>query len=125
MATGIALLVALSLYLRVTILDNDYLCLGNNPMVGATAAVAVTNAICPIVVGKKNWLFRDTPNGAQASKVIFTALETARANGLNREKYISHLMTVLPDRFAHDPKPQIDDLLPWAEGTLPSVVLFI
>ena len=59
---------------------------------------------------------RDTPDGARASTVIFTILETAKANGLNPEKYIGHLLTVLPERFAHDPKPQIDDLLPWVDG---------
>ena len=43
-------------------------------------------------------------------------LQTAKANGLHPEKYIGHLLTVLPERFAYDPKPQIDDLLPWADG---------
>jgi len=43
-------------------------------------------------------------------------METAKTNGLNPEKYISHLLTVLPERFAHDPKAQIDDLLPWDHG---------
>ena len=76
----------------------------------------VENAIRPIVVGRKNWLFSDTPDGAQASATVYTLMETAKANGLNPEKYISHLLTVLPERFAHDPKAQIDDLLPWAHG---------
>ena len=76
----------------------------------------VENAIRPIVVGRKNWLFSDTPDGAQASAVIFTVLETAKANGLNPEKYIGHLLTVLPERFAQDPKAAVDDLLPWADG---------
>ena len=75
----------------------------------------VENAIRPIVVGRKNWLFSDTPDGAQASAVIFTILETAKVNGLNPEKYIGNLLTVLPERFAHDPKSSIDDLLPWAD----------
>ena len=75
----------------------------------------VENAIRPIVVGRKNWLFSDTPDGAQASATVYTLMETAKANGLNPEKYISHLLTVLPERFAHDPKAQIDDLLPWAD----------
>ena len=75
----------------------------------------VENAIRPIVVGRKNWLFSDTPDGAQASATVYSVMETAKANGLNPEKYISHLLTVLPERFAHDPKAQIDDLLPWAD----------
>ena len=45
-------------------------------------------------------------------------METAKANGLNPEKYISHLLTVLPERFAKEPKAAVDDLLPWAEDAL-------
>jgi transposase len=74
----------------------------------------VENAIRPIVVGRKNWLFCDTQAGAEASVMIFTILETAKANGLNPETYLNHLLTVLPDRFAQDPGAAIDDLLPWA-----------
>ncbi|MGI6237831.1 MAG: IS66 family transposase [Candidatus Excrementavichristensenella sp.] len=74
----------------------------------------VENAIRPIVVGRKNWLFCDTQAGAEASVMIFTMLETAKANGLNPETYPNHILTVLPDRFAQDPKAPIDDLLPWA-----------
>ncbi len=76
----------------------------------------VENAIRPIVVGRKNWLFADTPDGARASVIVYTIMETAKANGLNPEKYINHLMTVLPERFAVNPKAAIDDLLPWTEG---------
>ena len=75
----------------------------------------VENAIRPIVVGRKNWLFCDTQAGANASVIIFTLLETAKANGLNPETYLNHLLTVLPERFAADPQASIDDLFPWAE----------
>jgi len=66
-----------------------------------------------IVVGRKNWLFCDTQAGANASVAIFTLLETAKANGLNPEAYLNHLLTVLPERFAADPQMPIDDLMPW------------
>lgn len=75
----------------------------------------VENAIRPIVVGRKNWLFCDTQAGANASVVIFSVLETAKANGLNPEAYLNLLLTVLPDRFTADPKASVDDLMPWAE----------
>ena len=73
------------------------------------------NAIRPIVVGRKNWLFCDTQGGAIASTIIFTVLETAKANGLNPETYLNYLLTVLPERFSQNPKAAIDDLLPWTE----------
>ncbi|MBR2698172.1 MAG: transposase domain-containing protein [Clostridia bacterium] len=44
---------------------------------------------------------------------IFTLLETAKANGLNPESYLNHLLTVLPERFAADPLAVTDDLMPW------------
>ena len=56
-----------------------------------------------------------SPDGAQASTTVYTVMETAKANGPNLEKYISHLLTVLPERFAIAPKAAIDDLLPWVE----------
>ena len=73
----------------------------------------VENAIRPIVVGRKNWLFCDTQAGANASVVVFTMLETAKANGLNPEAWLNHILSVLPDRFALNAKAAIDDLLPW------------
>lgn len=75
----------------------------------------VENAIRPIVVGRKNWLFCDTQAGANASLIIFTVLETAKANGLNPETYLSHLLSVLPERFAADPQAPVADLMPWNE----------
>ncbi|MBQ3704150.1 MAG: IS66 family transposase [Oscillospiraceae bacterium] len=75
----------------------------------------VENAIRPIVVGRKNWLFCDTQAGAHASVIVYTVLETAKANGLNPETYLKHLLDVLPDRFAADPQAPVDDLMPWTE----------
>ena len=45
----------------------------------------------------------------------FTLLETAKANGLNPEAYLNHLLTVLPERFNADPHGSVDDLLPWCQ----------
>ena len=75
----------------------------------------VENAIRPIVVGRKNWLFCDTQAGANASVIVFSVLETAKANGLNPEAYLKHLLSVLPERFAADPQATVEDLMPWAE----------
>ena len=75
----------------------------------------VENVICPIVVGRKNWLFCDTQVGANASVIVFTVLETAKANELNPEAYLYHLLSVLPDRYAANPQAAVDDLMPWDE----------
>ena len=54
-------------------------------------------------------LFCDTQAGANASVIIFTLLEIAKANGLNPESYLNHLLTVLPERFAADPLAVTDE----------------
>ena len=74
------------------------------------------NAIRPFVVGRKVWLFSDTPDGAECSAVIYSLMETNKANGLRLEDYILHLLFVLPERFKADPDADIDDLLPWSDG---------
>ena len=75
----------------------------------------VENAIRPIVVGRKNWLFCDTQAGASSSVLIYSVLETAKANGLNPEAWLTHLLSVLPDRFDRNPDAAIDDLMPWTD----------
>ncbi len=65
-------------------------------------------AVKPFVIGRKNWLFSNTANGAQASAILYSLIETAKANGLIPFDYIKHLLDELskqPDCFDH--------LLPW------------
>ena len=74
---------------------------------------AAENAIRPFTVGRKNWLFSDTPKGAQASADIYSIVETAKANGLDVFKYFQLLLTVLPSlEFLTNPDI-LDELLPW------------
>ena len=51
------------------------------------------NAIRPLTVGRRNWLFCDTTDCADASMAVYSLLETARANGLNPEKYLEYWKT--------------------------------
>ena len=50
------------------------------------------NAIRPFVVGRKNWLFSDTVHGAESSAIIYSLIETAKANGQNPERYLIDLL---------------------------------
>ncbi len=45
----------------------------------------------PFVIGRKNWLFANTPRGAKASASIYSIIETAKENGLHPFKYLMHL----------------------------------
>jgi transposase len=56
----------------------------------------VENAIRPFVVGRKNWLFAGSPDGARASATFFTLIETAKANGLEPYAYLRHIFEELP-----------------------------
>ena len=49
------------------------------------------NAIRPFVVGRKNWLFSDTPKGATASAMLYSLVVSAKMNGLNAEEYLVRL----------------------------------
>ncbi|MCI8846660.1 MAG: IS66 family transposase [Lachnospiraceae bacterium] len=54
------------------------------------------NSIRPITVGRRNWLFCDTTAGTDASMMVYSLLETARANGLNPQKYLEYLLEIRP-----------------------------
>ncbi len=53
-------------------------------------------AVRPFAVGRKNWLFSNTPKGADASAAIYSIVETAKANGLRPFLYLRYLLERLP-----------------------------
>ncbi|MDE9483988.1 IS66 family transposase, partial [Xenorhabdus bovienii] len=65
-------------------------------------------AIKPFVIGRKAWLFSYTPRGAQASAILYSVIETAKANGLIPFDYV---MTCLDELC--QPAPDLEKLLPW------------
>ena len=69
------------------------------------------NAIRPFTVGRRNWLFADTPKGAQASAIFYSLIESAKANGLEPFEYLCHLLKHLP--YA-DTVEKLEQLMPWA-----------
>ena len=73
-------------------------------------------AIKPFVIGRKNWLFANTPTGADASATIYSIVETAKLNNLDPRAYLQFLFEQLPLR-TYKQETQLDKLLPWAEET--------
>jgi transposase len=69
-------------------------------------------SIRPFVIGRKNWLFANTPKGARASAVIYSMVETAKENRLNPYAYLTCLFERLPNLDSLDDR-SIDPLLPW------------
>ena len=64
-------------------------------------------SVRPFAIGRKNWLFSNTPLGAKISAVIYSLVETAKTNGLNPASYLEYLLTALP----RGSLPR--DCLPW------------
>jgi transposase len=85
----------------VRYLESPYLTPDNN---------ACENAIRPFVLGRKNWLFSQTPGGAESSCGMFTLIETAKQNGLIPFQYLMALFEKAP--LAHSTEDW-KKLLPW------------
>ena len=68
------------------------------------------NAIRPFVIGRKAWLFSDTPAGAHASAVIYSLVQTAKANGLEPYTWLRQVLRDLP---AAKTVEDVEALLPW------------
>ena len=68
-------------------------------------------SIKPFVMGRKNWLFANTPGGAQASSVIYSLIETAKENGLDPYRYLLWLLQNAP-QLSETNKAWAEKLLP-------------
>ena len=67
-------------------------------------------SVKPFVIGRKNWLFANTPDGAYASSIMYSIIETAKENGLHPQRYIEFLLKMLPGSTTSD----LEILLPWS-----------
>lgn len=70
-------------------------------------------SIKPFIIGRKNWLFSNTPRGAKASAIIYSIVETTKENGLNPFNYLCYLFEKLPNIDISD-QDALDELLPWS-----------
>jgi transposase len=70
-------------------------------------------SIKPFVIGRKNWLFANTPRGAKASAIIYSIIETAKENRLHPFYYLTYLLEKLPQLSDHE-EEALDKLLPWS-----------
>lgn len=71
------------------------------------------NSIRPLVVGRKNWLFCDTPAGVDARMKIYSMIETAKANELDPLKYLSFLLEHRPGAEMSD--EELEQFAPWSK----------
>jgi len=71
-------------------------------------------SVKPFVMGRKAWLFSNTPDGAKASSIMYSIIETAKENGLHPFHYVKYLLESLPNASISD----LESFLPWSD-TLP------
>lgn len=71
-------------------------------------------AVKPFVIGRKNWLFANTPCGAQSSATSYSVVESAKQNGLNPLAYLTHIFSILHTISSQD-TAALDALMPWSE----------
>jgi transposase len=70
-------------------------------------------SIKPFVIGRKNFLFSNTPRGANGSAIIYSIVETAKENNLKPFNYLTYLFEHLPNIDTSD-QAAVDNLLPWS-----------
>ncbi len=78
---------------------------------------AAERSIKPFVIGRKNFLFCNTPKGARASAIIYSIIESAKENRLNPYAYLNYLFEKLPNLDSRDDET-LDLLLPWSVNVL-------
>ena len=99
-------------YLKVFLTD------GEVPIDNSAAERALRN----FTIGRKNWMTINTVRGAQASAIIYSITETARANHLNVYYYIKHVLTELPqliNKNGNIEQSMLEPFMPWPK-TLPA-----
>ena len=91
-------------YLRKFLSDGD-IPMDNNP---------AEQAIRPFTIGRKNFVLIESDHGAKASAMIYSLVETAKANNLNFYKYLEMLLSVIPKHMDDKNLGFIEALLPWS-----------
>ena len=72
-------------------------------------------AVKPFVIGRKNWLFSNTPRGAEASCGLYSIVTTARENGLSPMPYVEWLLEELPQAGDLSDSEVVGRYLPWGD----------
>ena len=71
------------------------------------------NSIRPVALGRKNWLFSDSQDDANASMIVYTMVEMAKAHGLHSYNYLKYLLDSRPGINTTD--AEFENLAPWSE----------
>jgi len=84
----------------IRFLDDGRICLSNN---------AAERGLRGVAVGRRNWTFAGSDEGARRAAHVFTLVETCKLNDVDPQAWLAHVLAKLPDH----PAKQIAELLPW------------
>lgn len=82
--------------------------------------IPIDNGFCErsfknLCVGRRNWLFCNTPDGARATVIVYSLIETAKANGANPYYYLKYLLEEMPGHMEDRGRSFLEDMLPWCK----------
>lgn len=86
----------------------------DDPMIPADNGFA-ERCIKPLAASRRNWLFSYSIEGAEAAAVLFTLIETAKANNAHPYYYLKYLLETLSTQKINIEKNFLDDCMPWSE----------
>ena len=81
-------------------LDDGRICLSNN---------AAERGLRGAAIGRVNWMFAGSDEGARRAAAVYTLIETCKLNDVDPKAWLAHVLAKLPDH----PAKRIDELLPW------------
>lgn len=64
-------------------------------------------------MGRKNWLFCDSVKGAESSAIVYSPVETAKANGMEPYEYLLLMLSMLPYLAKSPAHEELEKLTPW------------
>jgi len=80
-------------------------------------------SIKPFVIGRKNFLFANTPRGAKASAILYSIVETAKECGFNPYEYLVYILKSAPNLDIRNDLGHLERLLPYSAAQFCSVIL--
>ena len=74
------------------------------------------------MIGRKNWLFSDTVKGAKSSAIVYSLIETAKANGVEPYAYLALVLTDMQYMGKPFSNEELESLMPWSEEMKHSIL---
>ncbi len=71
-------------------------------------------AVKPFVIGRKNWLFSNTANGARSSAILYSIVQTAIMNKINPYKYLEHILDILANQNINE--IDFENIMPYSQS---------